>query len=810
MTVSAAETHKFRKSERFETQGSVSLILILLTTLLTLGLLYCAEHYTLPFSHAYCYLCLLPVFLTAFHYGLRLGLAMSVFLSAAFLPELYWAAQLSALSAETIALIAFILLLNIFAYVVADMAASLRTHRALKSAVSDWEALMTKASSLDQVSTFILKQVQHICEVETACLLLRNLLDAQWEVIVLGQEISLRSPVGAENERQNLAQWLLDQEKPLILNGLDRDPRFEFLSSSPSPGIRSLLARPLRYRDQTLMGLLLLLNRKQGEFAHSDLVVLDDLTARSEKALEQAGLYAQTDFTLTRRIKQLAAIQRTVRELNATLDPEKIIEQALYCALEITEGKAGLISLDAEGLPQLYRTRRAELEIDHPHLLAVMAWELERATILPVTESSISLLLPDSQSRLLAPIRREGKTLGLVMVERAHSRVFSEASLHLLTTLTDHTAIALENARLFREIQREKNKIGLIIHSIADGLFTTDQNGRILTLNPAVEQLTGWQAKEIIGHSSCELLGHTDSQDVHRHDCPIAQALKKQKIVRNERLVIRQRLGTQRVISLSAAPVPGPNDQLAGLVVLFRDITVRDELDRIQQEFIAAISHELRSPIANISTIVEIMMTESEDMAPEQQRRYLNTLLGQSCRLESFADSILELFQLETGHLTLQPRPLPISLLMEQSVKQWEMTIPQHTFLLQTPKAPLWMWADENGTQMALNNLIDNALKYSPPGTTITVTAEADTNEFITISVQDQGPGIAPEHQTKIFDRFYRVDGSDAQSVYGQGLGLYIARRLIEAMGGEIWVESDLGQGSQFTFILPQMEEQHE
>jgi PAS domain S-box-containing protein len=382
--------------------------------------------------------------------------------------------------------------------------------------------------------------------------------------------------------------------------------------------------------------------------------------------------------------------------------------------------------------------------------------------------------------------------------------------LHLLTTLTDHTAIALENARLFQEIQREKNRISLIIYSIADGLLTTNHDGLILSLNPAAEQLTGWQAEETIGRTCCEVFGCAEQSDTHTDDCPVIQALQEKKIVYDERRVIRQRLGTQRVISLSAAPVPGTNNQVAGAVILFRDITEKDELNRIQQEFIAAISHELRAPIANISTTIEMMMTDTEDMQPDQQSRYLSILLGQSRRMEDFADSILDLFRLETGHLTLQPRPLPVNFLLEQTVRERQMTRSQHSFDVTPPATSLWMWADENGAQMALNNLIDNAVKYSPSGSTIKVQAEADTDGFVIISVQDQGMGIAPEHQARIFDRFYRIDGSDAQSVYGQGLGLYIAKRLVEAMGGEIWVESKVGKGSRFAFTLPKMEDYNE
>jgi len=135
---------------------------------------------------------------------------------------------------------------------------------------------------------------------------------------------------------------------------------------------------------------------------------------------------------------------------------------------------------------------------------------------------------------------------------------------------------------------------------------------------------------------------------------------------------------------------------------------------------------------------------------------------------------------------------------------------PEFSFSLRSTMASPWLWADEVGTQTVLNGLIDNAVKYSPTGTSIELTVEPCGDGCITIAVQDKGPGIAPEHQSKVFDRFYRVDGSDARSVYGHGLGLSIAKQLVTAMGGEIWVESEMGKGSRFAFTLPMMEKSDE
>ncbi|MFW6135721.1 MAG: sensor histidine kinase, partial [Chloroflexota bacterium] len=220
----------------------------------------------------------------------------------------------------------------------------------------------------------------------------------------------------------------------------------------------------------------------------------------------------------------------------------------------------------------------------------------------------------------------------------------------------------------------------------------------------------------------------------------------------------------------------------------------------------AGVSHELRMPIANISTVVQLLKEESEAMETDRYREYVDTLASQSQRLSDFADRILDVFQLEKGELSLQPRPLPLSLLARRSVEEWRSASQGHTLTLRTPESSPWVWADENAVETVLRNLIENAIKYSPSGTQVTVVVGTSQDGYARVSVEDEGPGIRPEHQTKVFDRFYRVDGSDSQSIYGRGLGLYIAKKLVDAMGGKIWVESAVGEGSRFTFTLPEEE----
>lgn len=773
-----------------------------LITLLTVGLLLYMELTAVPLRQYYRYITILPVAFVAYMYGLKPGLFYALFFSTIFLPRLYHEMSLNVLSAPSIQILAFILFINTFSYIIADIATSIRTHEALSSTVRDWGGLLDRTTALDDVIKFILKQSQGICEVETAVFLLRSPLDAQWEIYSQDGKTPLPASTGGRRDQLNLAEWLLSQDRPLLLNHLDK--RDSFLvrdEAAPQANLCSLLAKPLRHQDGTLMGMLVLVNKRDSDFTKEDLQALEDLIAGGSRALEQAGLYARTDYALARRVRQLAAIQRTARELNATLDPRQILERTLECALEITDGEAGLISLEMKGFPPLLHTSGVRGDAAPDPNLVDQARELGHAAILNTSESSIPPLLPQANSRLIAPIKREKATMGLIVVESSSPKIFKEASRHVLTILADHAANALENARLFQEIQKEEQRVSLIIKSMADGLFTTDPSGKIITFNPAAERLTGWSAADAAGRDCCEVLGC--NQNHGPDDCPLKNALEEGEPADYDRFVMRQRSGTKRVIAMSLTPLQSASGGSEGSVFLFRDITEEEEMDRLQRELIAAISHELRAPLANMSTITETLMAEGSEILCEPYTRYLGMLMSQTQRLATFSDKILDIYRLETGRMRVQLRPLPVSLLVETVVKHWQNSTTKCTLEMKLPEKSPWVWADEDGFQTILSNLIDNAIKYSPPGTKIEVRVENQQNGHITIGVKDEGPGISPEHQSRIFERFFRVDGRDAQTVYGHGLGLYIARNLIDAMNGQIWVESETGKGSYFAFSLP-------
>ena len=224
------------------------------------------------------------------------------------------------------------------------------------------------------------------------------------------------------------------------------------------------------------------------------------------------------------------------------------------------------------------------------------------------------------------------------------------------------------------------------------------------------------------------------------------------------------------------------------------------ELDQLKSDFVSMVSHELRAPLTNINGSIELMLSD-DSMDPETQRAMLRIIAEQTARLTRLVQGILNVSRIEARKLEIHPEVVFIHPILEKVVREIAQTTERHVFEL--PEQPLPpVWADPDRLQEILSNLLDNAVKYSPDGGTIRIGAQVLDDRMV-ISVSDPGLGIPARELDKIFEKFHRVDRGDARATYGHGLGLYISKRLVEAHGGDIWVESELGRGSTFYFTLP-------
>jgi signal transduction histidine kinase len=233
-------------------------------------------------------------------------------------------------------------------------------------------------------------------------------------------------------------------------------------------------------------------------------------------------------------------------------------------------------------------------------------------------------------------------------------------------------------------------------------------------------------------------------------------------------------------------------------------------LDRLKSEFVSLVSHELRAPLTNINGGIELVLAFGGDLGPDV-RESLEVMRQESTRLTQLVENILNVSALEAGQLQLNLGPVALPPLIDRTIECHLIGAPEQHFQVDIQDNLPMALADEGCMYDILYNLIDNAVKYTPQpaGGEITVAANYDPatdkgkSGKIWISVADNGPGIRPEEQGKIFDSFHRLDGGENREVYGHGLGLYFARKLAEAQGGEIWVDSQPGQGSRFTMTVP-------
>jgi PAS domain S-box-containing protein len=589
------------------------------------------------------------------------------------------------------------------------------------------------------------------------------------------------------------------------LNNLD-DPNSILIENLPTHNtITCVMSRMMYQSNGNEMGHIILINKITGYFYEQDIERLNEFVPAVEKSIEQAFRYTRTDYALERQISQLSTIQRTSQVLNNLLDAEKVVELTLSTALDITQAEAGVILVNFNGGQFIQRVNGDEIDPDRTRqileeVLSVSILEHNKSL-----ELSFPFIFKSSASQLSCYITHGRSLMGIIITESSRVEAFDRTSHWILSLLADHTATSLTNVRLFQEIYKEKQQTNLIIESVTDGLITINRNGHILTANPAAIQQVGLPESAVIGANFCEIFGFTNETYIQFYH-ELNKSWEHNSSFTLESISISPNLSKRRIVNLSAAPVFEENQAPSRAVVLLRDITEREELNRLQEEMISSISHEMRTPLTKIQSISELIANTLEKNEPLPDRKFLDTLITESQRLSQFLDRILDIHQLETHQFKVELRPLPLTFVVENLVEEWRIIAPNRRIEIHRPSRPVWVMADENALNSILSNLLDNAVKYSPEHSEISVILSIADDRTAEVRVVDHGLGIEPEKQALIFNRFYRATGGDSQEVYGHGIGLYVAKMLTESLGGQIDVESTPGKGSCFRFTLPIME----
>jgi PAS domain S-box-containing protein len=402
------------------------------------------------------------------------------------------------------------------------------------------------------------------------------------------------------------------------------------------------------------------------------------------------------------------------------------------------------------------------------------------------------------------PLRRSDGVFRRIAVRSRRMQLPGERAFvlnHGMDVTEQHEA---EEALHLATRQRE-----LILEAVGDGIFGIDLEGKLTFINEAGAQALGFAPEELVGRDAHELIhhSHADGTPYSRSTSPILQALRRCEAIRMRDEVFWRKNGTAIPVEYSANPIM-QDDSVNGMVVAFQDVSERKRLERMKDEFISTVSHELRTPLTSLRASLGLIYSGSLDKRPEKQRQMIEIAIGNSDRLIRLVNDILDFDRGERGRLSLNRQVVESDILLRRAADVAHNAAAQvHIdFRIEANAPPAF--ADDERVLQVLNELVTNAIKFSPPGTTIRLATQGisgpapGANE-VCFMVEDQGRGIAPEKLERIFDRFQQGDASDSRALGGTGLGLALCRSIVEQHGGRIWAESEPGRGSRFLFTLP-------
>ena len=581
---------------------------------------------------------------------------------------------------------------------------------------------------------------------------------------------------------------------------LDEDGRFDkgLAHAAARADRRSMLVIPLVQADAEEIGLVLVFFREETTFADEELELAGQVAGAAQGALERSELYERERHA--RSVAQRLA--RASRELAGELDPDNVIEFAARAAI-------GLLQADAASVQMLEDDEvvvRAAAGDHDPSSFGARtpstAWlvgdivQTRSARAIadvrddPRTREADPMLTAGHAAYLGVPmIGPDGSVRGILAVYDRSPRRWREEEQEALHALAATTASASANAELYQGVRHEQQRSEAILANVADGIVAVDRQGNVVLWNPAAERVTGVPQGDALGGTPEQALGRPLAAD--------DGSLGSTRLVRIRR-------GEDEVwLSLSEAVMTDPAGAVAGRIYAFRDISSELSVEQMKSDFVSTVSHELRSPLTSIYGFAETLLRKDIAFGDEERATFLRYIASESARLTTIVDRLISVAQLETGSVVVHLGETDVGEVVNEAVRSVEQKDGRagHRFVIELDDEPLAAEADRDKLGQVLGHLLDNAVRYSPAGGTVTVAARRRA-DAVEVSVEDEGVGIPAAEQVKIFRKFHRVDppATGAVGAGAAGLGLFLAEGLVTAMGGTIRVDSDEGRGA--TFVL--------
>jgi signal transduction histidine kinase/DNA-binding response OmpR family regulator len=523
-------------------------------------------------------------------------------------------------------------------------------------------------------------------------------------------------------------------------------------------------------------------------------------------------------FQAEQKQRELAeALQEAAAVVSSTLDLDQVLDRILEQVERVVPGDAFNIMLVEDSSAHIARWRGYDRSAGVGESATARYSIGKFPSLLRMAQTGQPIFVPDTiadpdwvplegrewlRSYVAAPIRVGGLTVGFLNVNSVRPNQFDSDDARWLLAFANHAAIAIQNARLYRELldyaeqleqrvqertaqlQAQYARLEAILRSASDGIVVADSRGEILQANPIVQT---WLTQTLSPEDAVQLRDAVRDLAQRAHARPEA---------------VLELTGLD--LELRAAPITEPDAEEPAVVVAVHDASHLKALDRMKSRFVSNVSHELRTPITTIKLYTALM----EQAPPEKLKEYVQTLKQEADRQARLIEDILQISRIDTGRLELKPRPDSLNQLAEIAIISHRALAQQRGVTMEYhPAEPeLTALVDPDQVAQVLINLVTNAIQYTPEGGTVVVSTgreKAEGRDWAIVTVTDTGIGIPAEELPHIFERFFRGEKPRLMQVSGTGLGLAIAREIVELHGGQVTVESQVDVGSTFTVWLP-------
>ena len=356
--------------------------------------------------------------------------------------------------------------------------------------------------------------------------------------------------------------------------------------------------------------------------------------------------------------------------------------------------------------------------------------------------------------------------------------------------------------------EAEKRRLTALVDSSPVGVMVVDAATRTFaSVNKEAERILGMSPEPgstLVRYHELAIYSRTDGKQYEEDDRPLARALGRGEVVRAEEILLNRPDGRTLTILVNATPIHSDDGSIVSAVAVIQDMTPLEDMERMRNEFLAMVSHELRGPLTTIKGSAATVLSATRPFSPPETHAFFRTIDQQADLLSDLVSNLLDVTRIEAGALEVDPQPADVNDLIEEAVNTFRRGESRQPVQVDLPPDLPSIWADSQRVAQVLNNLLSNASKYSPTTSPIGVTASLE-EPYLAVSVIDEGQGVTAGQLPQLFRKFSRVGLKEVQeNVEGHGLGLAICKGIVEAHGGRIWAESrGEGNGARFTFTIP-------